>query len=78
MTSISQRIINARHNAFAKEAPVQYPAFGEAYELVKQLVVEGGYNVNAALAYHNVKVTLAEHRALQVAANERDQYTIAR
>lgn len=82
MASISQRIA-ARKTAgsvalTAAQAPAQFEPFGEAYQLVKELVVQGGYNVNAALAYHNIKVTLEEHRALQVAANERDQYLIAR
>jgi hypothetical protein len=76
--SISERILAAKAARQAATEPVQYEAFGEAYELVKELVVQGGYNPKSALAYHNVKVTLAEFRALQVAANERDQYTIAR
>ncbi len=81
--SISARILAAKaareaaDQMYAKQEPVQYEPFGEEYELVKELVVEG-YNINAALAVHNMRITLVEHRALQVVVNERDQYTIAR
>lgn len=75
--SIVQRIAERNAKRQQQEEPVQFKPFGEAYMLVKELVA-AGWNINNALAFHNVKISIAEHRALQVVANERDQYLIAR